>query len=113
MASCQPKDLETVAIIVQIHFNGDDLRAADGWLQQGLRQGPTNAQLRVLRGDLLARNEAPEDSVIAENEVALGDPNWAAVAQQRIWQIRPPETEEEKLRKAFFGQSAAEDDDGN
>ena len=113
MASCQPKDLETVAIIVQIHFNGDDLRAADRWLQQGLRQGPTNAQLRVLRGDLLARNEAPEDSVIAEYEVALGDPNWAAVAQQRIWQIRPPETEEEKLRKAFFGQSAAEDDDAN
>jgi hypothetical protein len=57
--------------------------------------------------------EAPEDSVIAEYEKALHDPNWASVAQQRIWQIRPPETEEEKLKKSFFGQSSAEDDGGS
>ncbi|HJP31116.1 MAG: tetratricopeptide repeat protein [Candidatus Latescibacteria bacterium] len=106
MADCQPKDVETVATIAQIHLNGDDLKAADRWLQRGLRQAPADAQLRVLRGDLLKQNAAPEDTVIAEYEVALKDPNWASVAQQRIWQIRPPETEEEKLRKAFFGQGA-------
>jgi hypothetical protein len=33
------------------------------------------------------------------------------VAQQRIWQIRPPETEEEKLKREFFGgdEDAAEE----
>ncbi len=113
MASCQPKDLETVAIIAQIHLNRNDLKAVDRWLQRGLLQAPTNAQLRVLRGDLLVHYEAPEDSVIAEYEKALHDPNWASVAQQRIWQIRPPETEEEKLKKSFFGQSSAKDDGGS
>jgi tetratricopeptide (TPR) repeat protein len=110
MARSQPKDMETVATIAQIHLNGDDLRAAGQWLQRGLTQVPTDAQLRVLNGDLLMRNKAPEDNVIAEYEVALKDPNWASVAQQRIWQIRPPETEEEKLRKTFFGQGDTKDD---
>jgi len=113
MASCQPKDLETVAIIAQIHLNRNDLKAVDSWLLRGLRQAPKNAQVRVPRGDLLVRYEASEDSVIAEYEKALHDPNWASVAQQRIWQIRPPETEEEKLKKSFFGQSSAKDDGGS
>ncbi|MDA0334576.1 MAG: hypothetical protein O2782_05370 [bacterium] len=109
MARSQPKDLETVATIAQIHLNDDDLAAAGLWLQRGLKQVPADAQLRVLNGDLLMRNEAPEDKAIAEYEIALKDPNWAAVAQQRIWQIRPPETEEEKLRKAFFGHGNGRD----
>ncbi len=109
MARSQPKDLETVATIAQIHLNDDDLSAAGLWLRRGLTQVPADAQLRVLNGDLLMRNEAPEEKVIAEYEIALKDPNWAAVAQQRIWQIRPPETEEEKLRKAFFGHGNAKD----
>jgi tetratricopeptide (TPR) repeat protein len=112
MARSQPKDLEAIATIAQIHLNRDDLAAAQGWLQRGLTQAPTDAQLRVLHGDLMMRSDASDATVIAEYTVALEDPNWAAVAQQRIWQIRPPETEEEKLRKAFFGQGDTNDDDG-
>ena len=108
MARSQPKDVETVATIAQIHLHDEDLVAAESWLQRGLRQVPLDAQLHMLRGDLLMRREAHEDTIIAEYEVALQDPNWAAVAQQRIWQIRPPETEEEKLRKSFFGQGEAD-----
>ncbi len=119
MARCQPKDVATVATIVQIHLISGDLERADTWLDRGLRQTPTDAQLRVMRGDLLLLQEAIEDSVIAEYEFALQDPNWAAVAQQRIWQIRPPETKEEKSRKDFFGlgdssdQDDVSDQDGN
>jgi tetratricopeptide (TPR) repeat protein len=113
MARCQPKDLETIATIVQIHLNGSDLKAAGEWLRRGLTHGPKDAQLRMLYGDLLMQSKAPEEEIIAEYQVALQDPNWAAVAQQRIWQIRPPETEEEKLRKEFFGSSAATEEDGS
>ena len=113
MARCQPKDLETIATIVQIHLNGSDLKAAGEWLRRGLTHGPKDAQLRMLYGDLLMQSKAPEEEIIAEYQVALQDPNWAAVAQQRIWQIRPPETEEEKLRKEFLGSSAATEEDGS
>lgn len=109
MARVQPKDLATVATITEIHLNDVNLPAASRWLGRGLKQNPDDAHLRVLQGDLLRQQKAPEDDVIAEYEIALKDPNWAAVAQQRIWQIRPPETEEEKLRKEFFGGSAGGD----
>ena len=36
-------------------------------------------------------------------EKAMSDPAWERVAQQRIWKIHPPETEEEKLKREFFG----------
>jgi hypothetical protein len=35
--------------------------------------------------------------------MAMSDPAWERVAQQRIWKIHPPETEEEKLKREFFG----------
>lgn len=109
MAREQPKDLLTVATIAEIHLNAGDLKAAARWIEGGLRRSPDSAHLRLLRGDLLGRQDAEEEA-IAEYELALGDPNWAAVAQQRIWQLRPPETEEEKLRRQFFGGDDAEEE---
>ena len=101
MAREQPKDLATVATIAEIHLNESNLKAASHWIERGLRGSADYAHLRLLRGDLLRRQDS-EDEAIAEYEIALRDPNWAAVAQQRIWQLRPPETEEEKLRREFF-----------
>ena len=112
MAREQPKDLQTVATIAEIHLNADDLKAAAHWISGGLRRSPDNAHLRLLRGDLLRRQDAEEEA-IAEYELALRDPNWAAVAQQRIWQLRPPETEEEKLRRQFFGGDDAEEEESS
>ncbi len=109
MAREQPKDLVTVATIAEIHLNADDLEAAAGWIVRGLGRVPGNAHLRLLRGDLLLRQGAEEEA-IAEYERARKDPNWAAVAQQRIWQLRPPETEEEKLRREFFGGGDADEE---
>ena len=108
MAREQPKDLATVATIAEIHLNESDLKAASHWIERGLRISHDYAHLRLLRGDLLRRQDSEEEA-IAEYELALGDPNWAAVAQQRIWQLRPPETEEEKLRRQFFGGGADEE----
>ena len=44
-----------------------------------------------------------EEDALTAFEVARADPGWQEVAQQRIWQIRPPETEEERLKRQFFG----------
>lgn len=111
MARVEPRDIETVATIAEIHLQREDLESAARWILRGLGNDPTDAHLRVLNGDLLA-HRGTEDGAIAEYERALKDPNWASVAQQRIWQIRPPETEEEKLKKAFFGGGQRDSEDG-
>lgn len=102
MARAQPQDLETVIQIVQFHLSGADLGAAGEWIDRGLKASPAHAQLQLLSGDLLDREGSP-DAAVAAYERAMTDPDWAQIAQQRIWKIRPPETEEEKLKRAFFG----------
>ena len=112
MARVQPRDAETLATIAEIRLNNDDLTAATTWLDRGLQQIPEDAHLRLLHGDLLAR-KGDEDGAIAAYELAMQDANWASVAQQRIWQIRPPETEEEKLKREFFGGDDSDGDGGS
>ncbi len=96
------KDLESLAGLVEWHLNADDRAAAQQWLDRGLRVDATHAHLQLLQGDLLTL-EGREEEAVAAFEKAKADPLWQAIAQQRIWQLRPPETEEEKLKKAFFG----------
>ena len=110
MAQVQPDDLENVATLVQFHIQAGDTDAAMQWIGKGLGRQSGHAHLLILRGDLLREAGKAEDAV-ASFESALADPNWEAVAQQRIWQIHPPETEEEKLRRQFFGSDSSGDDD--
>ena len=58
--------------------------------------------MHVLKGDLLVL-QGDEEGALAAYEIAKGDPNWQDVAQQRIWQIRPPKTPEEEALEEFFG----------
>jgi len=110
MAQVQPDDLENVATLVQFHIQAGDTDAAMQWIGKGLGRQSGHAHLLILRGDLLWEAGKAKDAV-ASFESALADPNWEAVAQQRIWQIHPPETEEEKLRRQFFGSDSSGDDD--
>lgn len=102
MARVQPDDLENVATLVQFHIQAEDIEAAMQWIDRGLQRRANDAHLLILRGDLQFEAGNEEDAV-ASFESARTDPNWASVAQQRIWQIHPPETEEERLRREFFG----------
>ena len=77
---------------------------SEKWVDRGLKVDPKSAQLLVLKGDLLFQAEKIQ-AAIASYERAMEEPNWERIAQQRIWNINPPETEEEKLKKAFFGGS--------
>ena len=103
MARSNPKDLETVAMLVDLHLRGEKREMAHRWLERGLEVDETHAHLQLLRGELIVLQGGAEEDAIDAFERALQDPVWGQTAQQRIWQLRPPETEEERLKKKFFG----------
>lgn len=102
MVEADPKDLESIAELVEWHQGRGEFAAVKAWLERGLRENSEDAHLLLLKGDNLLR-EGDEEGAIAAFEKAKADPVWEKVAQQRIWQLRPPETEEEKLKRQFFG----------
>ena len=81
-------------------------KTAEEWIDRGLALAPRHAHLQLLRGDIMVRR-GDEEEAIEAYETALDDPDWRSVAQQRIWQLRPPETEEEKLKREFFGDASS------
>ena len=102
MVEADPKDSESIAELVEWHQGRGEFASAKAWLGRGLKVNPKNAHLLLLKGDNLVK-EGDEEGAIAAFEKAKADPAWEKVAQQRIWQLRPPETEEEKLKRQFFG----------
>ena len=104
MARVQSQDLETVSQLAAWHLKNTDDATARKWVNQGLEIDPANARLLIMQGGLLV-NAGDEDGAIAAFEKAKADPAWEDIAQQRIWQLRPPETVEEKLKREFFGDS--------
>ena len=102
MVEADPKDLQSIAELVEGHQGRGEFAAAKEWLRRGLKVSPEDAHLLLLKGDNLVR-EGDEEGAIVAFEKAKADPAWEKVAQQRIWQLRPPETEEEKLKRQFFG----------
>ena len=106
MARANPDDIPTLAVLAELHLKSAAFSQADSWLQRGLGIDPRDGHLLVLMGDLQVVRGAEEDA-LASFAKAREDPEWESVAQQRIWQLRPPETEEEKLKREFFGGEAA------
>ena len=102
MVEADPKDLKSIAELVEWDQGRGEFASAKEWLRRGLKVNPEDAHLLLLKGDNLVR-EGDEEGAIAAFEKAKADPAWEKVAQQRIWQLRPPETEEEKLKRQFFG----------
>ena len=102
MVEADPKDSKSIAELVEWHQSHGEFASAKEWLRRGLKVNPEDAHLLLLKGDNLVK-EGDEEGAIAAFEKAKADPAWEKVAQQRIWQLRPPETEEEKLKRQFFG----------
>ena len=109
MVEADPKDLKSIAELVEWHQGRGEFASAKAWLGRGLKVNPEDAHLLLLKGDNLVR-EGDEEGAIAAFEKAKADPAWERVAQQRIWQLRPPETEEEKLKRQFFGGEEAQEE---
>ncbi len=104
MVEAQPHDLGPLATLVELHLKGSDFNAASTWLRTGLEVDKKDGHLLLLQGELLIL-QGDEDAAIDAFERSRQDPEWEKVAQQRILQLRPPETEEEKLKRSFFGAS--------
>ena len=102
MVRANPNDIPTLAVLAEFHLDRQELAPADRWLQRGLGVDPEDGHLLVLMGDLQVVKGSEEEALSAFHR-ATADPEWEAVARQRIWQIRPPETAEEKLKREFFG----------
>ena len=109
MIEADPKDLRSIAELVEWHQGRSEFASAKAWLGRGLKVNPKDAHLLLLKGDNLVK-EGDEEGAIAAFEKAKADPAWEKVAQQRIWQLRPPETEEEKLKRQFFGGEEAQEE---
>ena len=109
MVEADPEDLASLATLVQWHQGRGEAASAKNWLERGLKIDPEDGHLLLLKGDELLR-AGDEEGAIAAFEKAKAKPTWKEVAQQRIWQLRPPETEEEKLKRAFFGGGEAAED---
>ena len=109
MVEADPKDSKSIAELVEWHQGRGEFAKAKEWLRRGLKVNPEDAHLLLLKGDNLVR-EGDEEGAIAAFEKAKADPAWEKVAQQRIWQLRPPETEEEKLKRQFFGGEEAQEE---
>ena len=109
MVEADPKDSESIAELVEWHQSHGEFASAKEWLRRGLKVNPEDAHLLLLKGDNLVR-EGDEEGAIVAFEKAKADPAWEKVAQQRIWQLRPPETEEEKLKRQFFGGEEAQEE---
>ena len=103
MVEAEPGDIGTVAALVELHLHEQRVGEARRWLEQGLRVSGNSAHLQLLRGELLVM-EGSEEEALEAFERAKADPAWERIAQQKIWLLRPPETEEEKLKREFFGQ---------
>ncbi len=109
MVEADPKDSESIAELVEWHQGRGEFASAKEWLGLGLKVNSKDAHLLLLKGDNLVK-EGDEEGAIAAFEKAKADPAWEKVAQQRIWQLRPPETEEEKLKRQFFGGEEAQEE---
>ena len=102
MVAANPRDVESAAALAEMFLADEEPETAEKWVDRGLATVRRDAHLQLLKGDIMA-SRGLEEQAIAAYEIALDDPDWRGVAQQRIWQLRPPETEEEKLKRAFFG----------
>lgn len=102
LVEADPGDVQSLCLLAEWYLNQGDAERTRKCLEQGLQVSADDAHLLVLRGDLLVV-EGQEEEAIAAYERAMSDPLWRDTAQQRIWQVRPPETDEEKAKREFFG----------
>tara|TARA_B100000902_G_C27215861_1_gene866902 strand:+ start:49 stop:1149 length:1101 start_codon:yes stop_codon:yes gene_type:complete len=104
MVRTNATDIETVIRLAEGYMKQNQFKLADKWIDRGLGVDANSAQLLLLKGDLL-RDSGSDTVAVSFYQRAMHDPAWESIAQQRIWNVIPPETEEEKLKKAFFGGS--------
>ncbi len=107
--SNMPENVEILTALAENHLQAGRESEAVALIDTGLSLAPENGKLHILKGTW-HREQGRPDEAVAEFEAALADERWEPVARQFIWQIRPPETDEEKAERNFFERSRKQDD---
>ena len=103
MTLLRPGDAFPVGHLAAFYFDEGDLRKAKHWIDRGLELAPGDGRLLVLDGEYYLTSGTHDSTrALQQFTAALGDPTWKSHAQQMIWTIKPPLTEEEKQKRAFF-----------
>ena len=101
LAALRPTDPEPFSHLAEIYLQQGQLRTAKTYIDRGLAINRDTPRLYVLKGEYYRSNGAKEIALICFKK-ALSDSTWGRYAQQMIWEIQPPLTEEEKLKRKFF-----------
>ncbi len=96
-----PDNTDAIAKTAEICIDQNDLERAKRDIDRGLKIDSKDARFRVLNGEYY-RAKGQDELAINELKRALSDPEWKDYAQGLIWEIKPPLSEEEKLKKEFF-----------
>ena len=114
MVQIRSADAFPVGHLAEFYFNAGRLKKARRWIDRGLKLAPEDGRLLVLSGEYYLK-EGHKDEALEQFTAALVDPAWKSHAQQMIWSIKPPLSEEEKRKRDFFsrGKGRKEDTGGD
>jgi tetratricopeptide (TPR) repeat protein len=101
LAALRPTDPEPFSHLAEIYLQQGQLETAKTYIDRGLTINQDNPRLYVLKGEYHKKKGAKGIALICFKK-ALSDSTWGRYAQQMIWEIQPPLTEEEKLKRKFF-----------
>ncbi|MCK4590363.1 MAG: tetratricopeptide repeat protein [Candidatus Latescibacteria bacterium] len=101
LAILRPTDPEPLSHLAEIYLQQGQLGTAKTYIDRGLAIDQDNPRLYVLKGEYHKKKGAKKIALICFKK-ALSDPTWGKYAQRMIWEIQPPLTEEEKLKREFF-----------
>ncbi len=96
-----PEDLSVLADLSELLYARGEMERGIDYVQKGLNIDPNDGRFRILLGESY-RTRGENDKALEQYRIALQDDRWKTSAQQLIWQIEPPETEEERLEREFF-----------
>ena len=96
-----PQDCVIIGELGEMFFREGKIKKGLEYLEKGIEISPGDGKLRILMGEYF-RSRGETEKALREYEIALQDSKWRASAQEFIWQIQPPETEEEKAEREFF-----------
>ncbi len=102
LAALRPTDPEPLSHLAEIYLQQGEFETAKTYIDRGLAVDQDNPHLYVLKGEY-HKNKGAKKVALTYFKKALSDPTWGKYAQRMIWEIQPPLTEEEKLKREFFG----------
>jgi len=104
--SVSPQDCILIGELAELLLREGKTKKGLEYLGKGLEISPGDGKLRILMGEYF-RGRGETEKALKEYKIALQDSNWRASAQEFIWQIQPPESEEEKAEREFFNSGKA------